>query len=252
MVDNISAALLEGKHCEVLDLEFTGGAAKTVTTDAAGAVPAAPPVADVALIATIIGDGGGYKLTMKKLRLKDSVVESIARDTGSGGLSAIDRMAEMAALKLVPPPPPPQVARKLLVIEGFYQPRPPAPPPAPLPMPDDMAGVPEAISPSSITPARLAAIEAAKAQARRQSGNAEPQRAGRITDVSDGYSFCVISPGKEVTMQVGDRISTWTSRDPQNVVELTITSVEDGKVVANFPAGKEGSLNKGDYVYQWK
>ena len=251
LADEISAALLEGGHCEVVDMEFPRTGQADVTAGSATNQPAPPP--DIALVTTVIGDGGGYKLTMKKLRLRDSVVEKITRDQVSNGpLSVIDRMAEQAARQLIPAPPEPAPPKQKLVIEGFYQPR--GATPLPLPEPQETAeAAPPALKASAMSPARLAAMQAAKAEARRRdAATGEPRRAGRVTDIAPDGSFCVITPGKDIPMQVGDRFSTWSDRDPANVVDLTVTGVEGSKVIATPPAGREGSLQKGDYVYLWQ
>ncbi len=238
--DSISEHLLAEKHYAVVDLDH---AASKV-----GGPVAPNGVADFILSTAVTAEGAEYRVTLKKLRVSDSVVEAVAKESMSGGPGLIEQLALKACGRLFAAPKGMGPPNEMLVVETF---RPPLQARTPAPMlPPDIEFAPTAFR--EVSPAKQAAIDRAISRSSKPStATGDPQLAGRITSVSKEFSFCVLKPDKKRSMQVGDRLMTWSTRDPANVMQLTISSVEGGEIIANIPAGAESRIHQGDSVYQW-
>ncbi|MGI8603829.1 MAG: hypothetical protein ACR2OZ_12650 [Verrucomicrobiales bacterium] len=241
--DSLIAGLLRGDRVEVIDAEAQAALKESSAPSTAPSVT--PP--DYVFVPTLVGQGGFYKVTVKKIAIPSGQVDAIVDETGAGSLPRMFALAERVAERLVP-------GAKLASTEEAPTAESPGTaesPPADAALQRNVAQSPIAMrteqmrrpeSPVAVPrPLQLAAPEqpthrqnrvVTKVSARKALRS--PEEVGRVALANAAYSFCVIDPYRGRPLQPGDRVSLKVQGWVRPTLAATVTRLERGHAIAEY------------------
>jgi hypothetical protein len=206
--------------------------------------------ADFVTVPTLIGEGGTFRLAMRKLGVNNGRVEAVAIDAFQGDLNTVFTRLPYATAKVAPPksnkPP-------FKTVIGWMSPPSPKKPAAEA----QASAAPKALRPSEVPAEKLAAADAAMRSAVASTAPSaaeakEPVQAGSITSVDTQWSFCEVSC-KGALPAPGDQLTAVSATDRSKMVTLTVSRIEGSRAIADFHRSdpRAALLRSGDLVYRW-